>query len=71
MNLSNRQTEYGKKTSFVLGFIRTKIYVPTGLGVNETEYVIAHERTHIRRLDYLIKPLAFLITSVHCPYFFA
>ncbi|MCQ1529295.1 M56 family metallopeptidase [Lutispora saccharofermentans] len=55
----------------MLGFIRTKIYVPTGLGVNETEYVIAHERTHIRRLDYLIKPLAFLITSVHCPYFFA
>lgn len=25
----------------------------------------AHERTHIRRLDYLIKPLAFLVTSVH------
>lgn len=53
------------KTPFVMGFIRTQIYVPTGLGVNEMEYVTAHERTHIRRLDYLIKPLAFLVTSVH------
>lgn len=53
------------KTPFVLGFIRTKIYVPTGLRANEMEYVTAHERTHIRRLDYLIKPFAFLVTSVH------
>ena len=53
------------KTPFVLGVIRTKIYVPTGLSTNEMKYVTAHERTHIRRRDYLIKPLAFLVTSVH------
>jgi len=53
------------KTPFVLGFIHAKIYVPTGLSANEIEYVIEHERTHIRRLDYLIKPLAFLATSVY------
>ncbi|SNS25919.1 Signal transducer regulating beta-lactamase production, contains metallopeptidase domain [Anaerovirgula multivorans] len=53
------------KTPFVLGFVHTKIYIPTGLGEKEMEYVIEHERTHIKRLDYLIKPFAFLISSAH------
>jgi len=53
------------KTPFVLGFVHPRIYIPTGLGEKELEYVIAHERTHIRRLDYLIKPLAFLVTCIH------
>lgn len=53
------------QTPFVLGFLRARIYVPTGLGDQELEYVTAHERTHIRRLDYLIKPFAFLVVSVH------
>ncbi|HHV13871.1 MAG TPA: DUF4829 domain-containing protein [Clostridiales bacterium] len=53
------------KTPFVLGFIRIRIYVPTGLGENELEYVVAHEQAHIRRRDHLIKPLAFLVTALH------
>ncbi len=53
------------QTPFVLGFLRTKIYIPAGLGEKELEYVLEHERTHIKRLDYLIKPFAFLITSLH------
>lgn len=53
------------KTPFVLGFLHPRIYLPTGLGEKEIEYVTAHERTHIRRLDYLVKPLAFLVTCVH------
>lgn len=55
------------KTPFVLGFIRTKIYIPTGLGEKEMEYVISHERTHIRRLDYLIKPARVrTLVQSHC-----
>ncbi len=53
------------QTPFVLGFIYTRIYIPTTLKENEIEYVTAHEQIHIKRLDYLIKPLAFLITSLH------
>lgn len=53
------------KTPFVLGFLHTKIYVPTGLSAHELEFVTAHENAHIRRLDYLIKPLAFMITAIH------
>lgn len=53
------------KTPFVMGFIKPKIYIPTGLNESETEYIIKHERTHIRRGDHLIKLLAFIGLAVH------
>lgn len=52
-------------TPFVCGFIKPKIYVPAGMSPNELSYILAHEQTHIKRLDYLIKPLAFLVLVVH------
>lgn len=53
------------KTPFVLGFVRARIYVPTGLGEKEAEYVLEHERAHIRRLDHLVRPFAFLVACTH------
>jgi len=50
---------------FVCGFIKPKILIPTGLSEDELPYILAHERVHIRRLDYLVKPLAFLALIVH------
>ncbi|MDR2736431.1 MAG: cadherin-like domain-containing protein [Gracilibacteraceae bacterium] len=50
-------------TPFVLGFIRPKIYIP--LGVNDKDYILQHEQTHIRRRDYLIKPAAYLALCLH------
>ena len=52
-------------TPFVLGFVRPKIYLPVCLGEKESHYIIEHERKHIKRLDYLIKPLAFIVASFH------
>src|SRR5665648_435224 len=52
-------------TPFVCGFIKPKIYIPTDISLNELPYILAHERVHIKRLDYLIKPFAFLVLSVH------
>jgi len=52
-------------TPFVCGFIKPKIYIPTDILQNELSYIVAHERVHIKRLDYLIKPFAFLVLSVH------
>jgi len=52
-------------TPFVCGFIKPKIYIPTDISQNELPYILAHERVHIKRLDYLIKPFAFLVLSVH------
>jgi beta-lactamase regulating signal transducer with metallopeptidase domain len=53
------------KTPFVLGIFRYKIYIPAGLTQEEGSYIIRHEQTHIRRLDHVIKPFAFLILSIH------
>nr|MBQ4317553.1 M56 family metallopeptidase [Clostridia bacterium] len=50
---------------FVFGIRKLNIYVPYGLGDSELEYVIMHENAHIRRLDYIIKPLGFAILALH------
>lgn len=50
---------------FVLGLFRPRIYLPFSLSEADREYVIAHERAHIRRGDHLWKPLGFLLLSIH------
>ncbi|HEX9061442.1 MAG TPA: M56 family metallopeptidase [Clostridia bacterium] len=50
-------------TPFVFGFIKPKILIPLGLSEDELTYILAHERTHIKRMDHIIKPLAFLIVG--------
>jgi beta-lactamase regulating signal transducer with metallopeptidase domain len=52
-------------TPFVLGMFNPRIYMPTGLTAQEQALILLHEQTHIRRLDYLIKPLAFLVVIMH------
>lgn len=52
-------------TPFVLGLVRPRIYLPSGLGEEEREYILLHEQHHIRRRDYLMKPLAFLALCLH------
>lgn len=53
------------KTPFVFGIINPKIYLPTDLSETEKAYIIGHEQTHIKRLDHIIKPFAFLVLSIH------
>ncbi len=50
---------------FVLGVIRTRIYVPFHLYEDELECVIAHEEAHIKRGDHLLKPLGFFVLAVY------
>ncbi len=52
-------------TPFVLGLVRPRIYLPSGLTEKEREYILLHEQHHIRRRDYLLKPLAFLALCLH------
>lgn len=52
-------------TPFILGVIRPRIYLPSVLRGEDTTYVIAHERAHLRRLDHIWKPLGFLLLSVY------
>ena len=53
------------KSPFVIGFLKPKIYLPNNLGEQEQEYIILHEQDHIRRLDHVIKTLAFLALTIH------
>ena len=53
------------KTAFVFGLMKPKIYLPNNLSKNEESYIIKHEQTHIKRLDHIIKFIAFLIVSIH------
>lgn len=57
----------GKKVSapFVAGLLRPVIYLPEDLDDIQGQMVWEHERVHIRRLDYLVKPAAFLVCCVH------
>ncbi len=52
-------------TPFILGVIRPKIYVPSSMSESDLEYVIAHEKAHIRRRDYIWKPLGFALLTVY------
>lgn len=45
----------GISTPFVFGVIRPRVYLPAHLPSADRRYVLAHERAHIARKDYLVK----------------
>jgi beta-lactamase regulating signal transducer with metallopeptidase domain len=53
------------KSPFLLGIVIPRIYLPTGLSAKEREHVVLHERTHIKRRDYLVKLFAFFVLCLH------
>ena len=53
------------ESPFLLGFFRPKIYIPSDLSAEEELCVLEHERSHIKRLDHIWKPLGFAILSVY------
>lgn len=52
-------------TPFVMGFVNPKIYIPCFLDNASIGYVVAHEKCHIRRRDYIVKAAAFVLLCVH------
>lgn len=50
---------------FVFGVLKPVIYLPLELEEKEREYVLAHERYHIKRRDYLIKLAAYGLLAVY------
>lgn len=53
------------KTPFVIGILKPKIYLPSGISLEEQEHILLHEKTHIKRKDHIIKAFAFIIFSIH------
>ena len=52
-------------TPFILGVFRPRIILPSDLPEGDRQYVIAHEKAHIKRLDHIWKPLGFLLLTVY------
>ena len=50
---------------FILGIVRPRIFLPSGIAIADREYVLAHERAHLKRFDHIWKPLGFLLLSVY------
>ncbi|MBQ8821725.1 MAG: hypothetical protein IJZ82_03715 [Lachnospiraceae bacterium] len=53
------------ETPFIMGVFTPKIYLPSDLSGTETEYIIAHEKHHIRRWDHVIKLFAYSALCLH------
>ncbi len=53
------------KSSFVLGILCPRVYLPSGMSEDVRDNVIAHERAHLKRRDNLWKPLGFILLVVY------
>lgn len=53
------------KSPFILGIIKPKIYLSSSLDEDEMDYIIAHEKAHLRRKDHLWKPLGYLLLCIY------
>ena len=49
----------------VIGFGMPNIYLPNSLSEKEQEYIILHEQHHIKRLDHIVKGIAFVALTIH------
>lgn len=52
-------------TPFILGIVKPRIYLSSTMSETDAEYVIAHEKAHLKRRDHLWKPFGFLLLSLH------
>ncbi len=55
----------GIPSAFVLGVFRPKIYLPSDIDGQSKRYVIAHERAHIRRKDYIGKLAVYCLLCIY------
>ena len=55
----------GIPSAFVLGIFRPKIYLPSDIDGQSKRYVIAHERAHIHRRDYIGKLAVYCVLCVY------
>ncbi len=50
---------------FVIGVFAPKIYLPSSLCGKEQEYILMHEKTHLRRKDHIFRLFAFIALMLH------
>lgn len=50
---------------FILGVVKPRIYLPSGLDEVQRQNILAHERAHLTRHDHWWKPLGFALLAVY------
>lgn len=50
---------------FIFGMLRPKIYLPMGLSGLPRQFILCHERAHLRRLDHIVKPVCWAALAIH------
>ena len=50
---------------FILGVVKPRIYLPSGLGEVQRQNVLSHEQAHLARRDHWWKPLGFALLAVY------
>lgn len=55
----------GVHSTFLFGLCCPRIYLPKGLSSKETEYILTHELSHLRRGDHIVKPFFWILVCVH------
>ena len=50
---------------FVMGIFCPRIYLLSSLDEREQDYIILHEKQHIRRLDHIVKVVAYMALCIH------
>ena len=55
----------GISSPFILGIVKPRIYLPSGLDEVQRQNVLAHERAHLARYDHWWKPLGFVLLAVY------
>lgn len=50
---------------FILGVVKPRIYLPSGLDEVQRQNVLSHERAHLTRRDHWWKPLGFALLAVY------
>jgi len=51
--------------AFLLGYFQPRIYIPTGLNLQDRNFILAHEQSHLKRGDHWWKLLGMVCLSIH------
>jgi len=52
-------------TPFILGILHPVIYLPSSMEPGNAQYVLAHERAHLKRRDHWWKPMGYILLTLH------
>lgn len=55
----------GISTAFVMGFFKAKIYIPAYITSKEREYILMHERMHIRHGDHIVRIVMLVVNILY------